>query len=113
MPARHCHAPFPRSGVLVILHSLVLFKQDHSLEGLPYASHKLKNVEAKLQVITDAIPVRLLLLASMAVVHVGHPKDTVLMERPLGHFIAERSVPGLVKPGSQHPERLSCALLDF
>ncbi len=49
------------------------------------------DVKAKLEVVGDAVPVRLLLLARVAVVHFGHP--------PLGHFITELPVARLCEPG--------------
>jgi hypothetical protein len=81
----------------------------HTPIRLPDASCKLMDVQAKLEVVCDAVPVRLLLLASMAVVQVGHPQDAPLVESPLCHLIAERPVPSLAEPGSQHSSYLMSA----
>ena len=59
------------------------------------------DVQRKLQVIGDAVPVRLLRQARLVVVHITHTQHAALVERPLGDLGAEFCIPSPVQPARQ------------
>ena len=69
------------------------------------------NVQREIQVVRDAVPVRLLEQACLVVVHVAHAQDPPLVEGPLGNLCAELCIPCALQSAASPLRDLVCAAL--
>ena len=58
------------------------------------------DVQRKLQVVCDAVPVGLLGRAGLVVVHIAHAQDTALVEGPPSDLRAKFRIPCAVQPAA-------------